>query len=376
MAQHLCLVVSLSLDISARVEIDDLLTSFRSIFTMALPLDMRVKLQAVRTPSPRFLFRAFSEASGGGDSRLNNDTGITPHLFLPDSRIAPHASIEEFTPLELTESIVSHLKNTHTPTEFSSWSFDAFSCLCFPNGVKDAYLAVIDLQSLDDKPVHAYYVPLLREVMVLAASKDDVRQVRNSLDDLPEEFFDDCSHEFLIHGKVSGPGYYIMRLDSTTADDGYTTSTLQNFLESGSSHGPLQPSEVQTAKEFAMSFGLLIDTARELFVFLVVSFLAVRITTASSEWYNADVQTILEGLRGDDSVSDAPVIPHAYVREDWIMLDGVDVSLCVEWEATILMLRALTYRQCGKRVIERNREIEPRLAPIEADEPKFEDWLL
>jgi hypothetical protein len=336
---------------------------------MGLPPEMCTELQAARICSPRFLFRAFSETSGGGDSRLNNETGVTPHLFLPDSKIAPHDSIEDFTALELTESLVNHLKTSRTPTEFSSWSFSVHTCLGYVEGQANAYLAVIDTKMLD-RSVYAYHVPALQQVIDLATPEDEVWKLWDDLDELQEGFFKVFPHEFLIHGKVSGPGYFTMKLDSTATKDSSTSRSLQKFIEPGSSRGPLQPSEVYIVKEIAMKFGLQSDTRRELFVFLVVSFLAARVTAAKSEWYDVDVETILKGLQGLEATN---VIPNIYAREDWIMLDIVDTSYSAEWSATILMLRALTFRQYGKRAIVQMRATRPQLEVVEAAEPKFSD---
>ncbi|KAK4949233.1 hypothetical protein LTR10_011849 [Elasticomyces elasticus] len=91
--------------------------------------------------TPRFLFRAWSEGSGG-NPRLNTVDAITHHAFL--DRIGPSA-IDDIPGDELIRLWNGHFTGGRVPSVFSSWSQSLRTAMSFR---PDGWISVMDTESL------------------------------------------------------------------------------------------------------------------------------------------------------------------------------------------------------------------------------------
>ncbi|KAK5708450.1 hypothetical protein LTR97_000991 [Elasticomyces elasticus] len=134
-------------------------------------------LRAAAQHTPRYLFRAWSQRSGG-DPRLNTPEAITPHAFLTGE--AP-SSIERVPADQIICLWNGHYGGAAVPSVFSSWS-QSLHLAVTSFGRSGGYLSIIDTRSLPSHNTVAFTGdPTLRN---------------HSLRGGP--------HEFLVYGIVSG----------------------------------------------------------------------------------------------------------------------------------------------------------------------------
>jgi hypothetical protein len=111
---------------------------------------------------PRYLFRAWQGASGGGPaSCLNTTAGIVPRLFMPGS-IAEHErnfpSFYRRQEIDLYRMASTHYDSkSSTMTGFSSWAASLHLTLCYARFLKvlcqsnTVHAAVMDTRNLEDE---------------------------------------------------------------------------------------------------------------------------------------------------------------------------------------------------------------------------------
>ncbi|KAF2433368.1 hypothetical protein EJ08DRAFT_76677 [Tothia fuscella] len=144
-------------------------------------------LESSRQRIPRYLFRASSDASGGGEAGLNDAAGVVPHAFLGDSN--GHDTI--YTIPSLSSMTKSHLKGDKSiRSEFSSWGASILMVLALCHGMTkekqgDVCFAVLDVKLLPD-PIAVYHALALYYAGLSLYPYD---------------------HEYLVHGEIEGSFY-------------------------------------------------------------------------------------------------------------------------------------------------------------------------
>ncbi|KAK5743079.1 hypothetical protein LTR17_002839 [Elasticomyces elasticus] len=109
------------------------------------------ELQKVADPIPRYLFRAWSGASGG-DPQLNTTEAITPHAFVNGDGRALFQDLPEAQVRSLWDG---HFDGTGVDSVFSSWSQSLqFSIRGYGNS--HGYLSIVDTQQLASHNFVAY----------------------------------------------------------------------------------------------------------------------------------------------------------------------------------------------------------------------------
>ncbi|KAK8017647.1 hypothetical protein PG993_013973 [Apiospora rasikravindrae] len=114
---------------------------------------------------PRFLFRGYSQRSGGGDPRLNQWDKIIPHFFLDKTSPVPEHTLRDFPRRD--EVIDAHLTgNTTDPvirqTPFSSWSQSIQVALRYAGGPDDGSSRIAILDTTRLRPWNEVHNPPLR----------------------------------------------------------------------------------------------------------------------------------------------------------------------------------------------------------------------
>ena len=88
---------------------------------------------------------------------------------------------------------------------------------------------MIDIKRLA-VPTDVFYASDFHQVYGSATADPDCREILNDLDE-DGLFFTYYEQEYLIHGKVRGPGYHVMKLPDATDRMPYKSGTLQEFVE-------------------------------------------------------------------------------------------------------------------------------------------------
>ncbi|KAL7624599.1 hypothetical protein AAE478_006166 [Parahypoxylon ruwenzoriense] len=130
---------------------------------------------------PRFLFRGFHSSSGGGDRRLNNNTGVTPHGFL---RERVPKTIRDIP--RMRDMIIGHLGGLRIPSCFSSWAADLNVAIRYS---RNSNIAIVDTNLLADR-VKIYHVKAFYAAGLANYAYD---------------------HEYLAFGPITGPAYRCAR---------------------------------------------------------------------------------------------------------------------------------------------------------------------
>lgn len=179
--------------------------------------------------TPRFLFRIFGFASGGGHPRLNTEKGITPHAFLRGER---PTSIYHMSSAKLKQIIDGHLSGVTTvKTCFSSWAASLHIALDAAHACET--VAVLDTRLLPSH-VRIYYVSALWRAGLSSGH---------------------YSQEYLAYGPISGPAYHCVPL---TAVRKAGLPSPQYWLYSDyylpPPENPIYDSDVAQAKQVAAMF--------------------------------------------------------------------------------------------------------------------------
>lgn len=194
--------------------------------------DLRKEIDAAWKTIPRFLFRIWTEKSGG-NARLNTTKAITPAAFLDSAR--PPKKFEEVPIYGLQTTAGLHVRNKPWAyTFYSSWS----QSLGF----------ILSWATSNSSPAALHHSS--RHISILDTSlisKDNVilsfPTMRKHLGaDLPEFSF---SLEFLIYGVVEGPGYCAVPFDD------WLQAGIQTFIPRSGLRGfgypdPYSPGNVVT----------------------------------------------------------------------------------------------------------------------------------
>jgi len=139
-------------------------------------------IDSSRLTIPRFLFRGFHSASGGGsDPRLNSVEGIVPHAFLNWEK---PTNIYEIP--HLYNMVNGHLRwDRGTRTAFSSWTADFWLAVRYSTGL-NRYIAILDT-TLIESHVRVYHVLSLVHAGITHMN---------------------YTHEWLIYGPIKGPAFH------------------------------------------------------------------------------------------------------------------------------------------------------------------------
>ncbi|RMZ73638.1 glycoside hydrolase clan gh-d [Pyrenophora seminiperda CCB06] len=141
-----------------------------------------------KTAVPRYVFRAFSNDSGGGPEHCTNTVDeIIPHGFMHGRQ---GHRFYEMSKADIKAMTYAHfLTDEEIVSEFSSWSASLLMVLCYAKylenlGEEGIHVAVIDVHQLAD------------DVLVWQVPHLDDEWKRNA-----------SVHEFMAHGCIRGPGY-------------------------------------------------------------------------------------------------------------------------------------------------------------------------
>ncbi|KAF2805439.1 uncharacterized protein BDZ99DRAFT_539771 [Mytilinidion resinicola] len=270
------------------------------------------RLERLRTNNiPRYLFRIWSPASGGGEAGLNSIDQVCSHAF---NRGLGHQNIYDMTFEELVQMARFHYRGIEAfdrlgspvpPTEFSSWAASLKAAFAYVRLTRDTYLAMIDTKVLGDG-VKVWHVPHL-------------------LEDLAEA----GDHEYLAHGIIRGAGYKAVALDRLNE------AGLRSLTECSGS-----PEEILAGcKRVAGLFGDAVAMPLAL----------ALLTHIPRRWYQyaepsrEDLDVILEGLKPLE------------ILEDWadtnsiVAEDGVNPGAYEDVERLTILMRVLTEYRYGKK---------------------------
>ncbi|KAH6644362.1 hypothetical protein C7974DRAFT_439684 [Boeremia exigua] len=139
-----------------------------------------------KTQVPRYLFRAFTSLSGGGQHlAINNEHEMVPHGLMDGKKLEFYSRSEA----ELSVLAFSHLRSSTQPlTLCTSWAASMFSVLCYATYLAqkhEAWIAVIDTH-------------LVEEVLVFNAA----------------QLVGVADLEYQAYGCIKGPGYKAVRLEA------------------------------------------------------------------------------------------------------------------------------------------------------------------
>ncbi|KAK7966161.1 uncharacterized protein PG986_000438 [Apiospora aurea] len=191
---------------------------------------------------PRFLFRGYSQRSGGGDPRLNQWDKIIPHYFLDQPTAVPEFAMRDFPRRD--EVIDAHLTgNTDDPvvrlTPFSSWSQSPQVALRYAGGPDDgsSRLAILDTTRL--RPWNEIHN--VTELRFLGYHRLPLRW---------------GSWEYMVYGPVEGACLYTFPrqnfIDLFRPDFGYSGNA--SLLLAQQAQGAMMPQTLKAARAAATLF--------------------------------------------------------------------------------------------------------------------------
>ena len=115
--------------------------------------EIKAQLEGFRLRVPRYLFRGWSERSGGNE-KCNSTTAITPRAFIQGPA---HESIYDMGTEVLKTMVFNHLKgHDHVPTEFSSWAASISHAMTYCQRPYSSFISIIDTKKLGKK-VEIFY---------------------------------------------------------------------------------------------------------------------------------------------------------------------------------------------------------------------------
>ncbi|KAK6848885.1 hypothetical protein PG995_012718 [Apiospora arundinis] len=268
---------------------------------------------------PRFLFRGYSQRSGGGNPHLNQWDKIIPHAFMNTdyASCVPHFDVRNYPRRD--EVIEAHLTGTTTDevlrqTPFSSWSQSPQVALRYSGGPDDgpARLAILDTTRL--RPWNEIY---------------NVAEMRYmGYHSLPLKY--GC-WEYFVYGPIDGDCLYTFpRQDFTDLfrpDLGLGPGLLHRNPSPAEVGRPLGPEAVRYARQIASLFVKKAGWAEErssIIIYVVVLLVASwrhshfnppsDAQLARSAWDRRDLEVICQELlpelsesRNVKLVSDDPV---------------------------------------------------------------------
>ena len=147
---------------------------------------LRERVQEASKKIPRFLFRSWSNLSGG-DSRLNTVDAITPRAFLHDEGPKSFYDISQSRILSLARE---HHRGRHVSTPYSSWTQTlqvALDLSYLADSSEHAHIGILDTTRLDPANVVLHVGDFAR-----------VCQARGQRAD---------NREFLVFGVIKGECY-------------------------------------------------------------------------------------------------------------------------------------------------------------------------
>jgi hypothetical protein len=138
---------------------------------------------------PRYLFRVFTDQSGGGRTQATNDLqNIVPHLFMP-GKLSSAKGFYDCWESSLHDMAVGHFMGEEIISGFSSWAASLHLVLCYAEskdsaGHRGVHVAVMDTQELEE------------EVLVWQCN----------------HLIGKTNEEYLAYGRVAGRGYRAVEL--------------------------------------------------------------------------------------------------------------------------------------------------------------------
>lgn len=281
---------------------------------------------------PRFLFRVWSQHSGGGRSVCVNDT----RCIVPASYVKyPKANHDIYNQKEaVIQRLVASHYHGHKDiyTQFSSWAASLHAVLCYAQALKgrckwNLHIAVMDTRTLDGD-VKVWHVPHL---------------------------YQGQNHEYLAHGTIQGRGYRAVPLQDLE-DSGLNFVFPECYHDFQETFGcdlrramfkrrpeALGPDQTAAIRDVASHFGhLSLPVALAL-----ICIRPLRWVQKSKLLRNKipmyQLQEILEGLGH-------PHVPPELANEAWLMkLHMVDCGNFKDVEQWIHLLRAIVVHTHGCR---------------------------
>lgn len=185
-------------------------------------LDRRARLQL-----PRFLFRGFHAASGGGEPDLNSGWGVVPHAFAGADGLAS-GRVSDLPLQTIRDMVDEHTlgERNRDPAEpyqhksaFSSWSADFQTAVNFcsdpmkgwfetdagSDGIMPgAHIGILDTNLLLEHN-KVYHCPLLHDWGLIRGSRD---------------YYD---HEYLAYGTINEDAFHAVDLLDLVENHGFVT---------------------------------------------------------------------------------------------------------------------------------------------------------
>ena len=117
----------------------------------------KAQLERLRLRVPRYLFRGWSEMSGGNEN-CNSTRAIIPGAFW-DIHAPTHESVYDMSTDLFKTMVLGHLRDlTNVPTEFSSWAASISVAMRFCPCPYSSFISIIDTEKLGEK-VEIFYAP-------------------------------------------------------------------------------------------------------------------------------------------------------------------------------------------------------------------------
>jgi hypothetical protein len=169
-------------------------------------------LELRKNTVPRYLFRTWSDRSGGGSGHATNSLeGVIPHGFMKGQGRRFYETPES----DLYEmAIVHYISSKERSSVFSSWSASLHLVLRYAEyhgETNNPHIAIIDTKDLDEE------VLVVRNFHVRTACETCTNFVPNIKWHVPHFMHARGVNEYMAHGRIAGRGYKAVSLKALKA---------------------------------------------------------------------------------------------------------------------------------------------------------------
>ena len=244
---------------------------------------IREQLEGLRLRVPRYLFRGWSEKSGGNE-KCNSTTAITPAAFIQGSG---HESICDMSTELFKKMVLSHLQGRRdVPTELSSWTASISFAMRWCLNPHSSFISIIDTKKLGEK-VEIVYAPDLNSF------------VKGTTD---------YEGEYLAHGIIDGECHRAVPFRAFT-DLEISLQTMPLLAPEISGHLRNTKRFVHTCRRIGEQYGIVAALA------IIAFFMAIR--GPPTLYVSQQERNIIEEELGDLHV------PEKWYNDDSIMKDFI-----------------------------------------------------
>ena len=289
---------------------------------------IKAQLESRRLRVPRYLFRGWSEASGGNE-KCNSTTAISPGAFIHGPT---HESVYDMSTDVFNTMVLNHLQgDMDVPTEFSTWAASISFAMGFCYSPYSSFISIIDTKKLGKK-VEIFYAP---DLSVCCPGTD-------------------WPGEYLAHGIIDGEYHRAVSFRAFT-DLKISLLTMPSLASDIS--GNLRPTTRSVYRRIGEQYGprFSIVVALAIIAFFMASRRPPTLSLSPRD------RNIIEEELGDLSV------PETWYNDDSIMKDIVADFDRPEVKQLTELLRHFANRLRKNHEKKERRELEEGEAPDEHD---------